>query len=70
MDSCVTSALSRTTKSDIPIVGTRSTVDEEVANFMRQNPSLHMGGKDDFTTKREEHLKVAPSLLELSIGLH
>ncbi|EXK28949.1 hypothetical protein FOMG_14803 [Fusarium oxysporum f. sp. melonis 26406] len=58
MDSCVPSALSRTTKSGIPTVGTRSTVDEEVANFVRQNPSLHLGGKDDFTTEREEHLKV------------
>lgn len=58
MDSCVPSALSRTTKSGIPTVGTRSTVDEEVANFVRQNPSLHLGGKDGFTTEREEHLKV------------
>jgi acetyl esterase/lipase len=57
MDFCVPSALSSTTKSDIPTVGTRSTVDVEVANFLKQNPNLHLGGQDDFTTERAEHLK-------------
>ncbi|KAH7234834.1 Alpha/Beta hydrolase protein [Fusarium redolens] len=49
MDFCVPSALSSTTKSDIPTVGTSSTVDAEVANFLKQNPNLHLGGQDDFT---------------------
>ncbi|KAF9773416.1 hypothetical protein IL306_008788 [Fusarium sp. DS 682] len=58
MDFCIPSALSSTAKSDIPTVGTRSTLDSEVATFLKQNPGLHLGGKDKFTAERAEHLKI------------
>ncbi|TDZ28353.1 Carboxylesterase NlhH [Colletotrichum trifolii] len=48
----------RTSKSGIPVVGTRSTLDAETASFIRSHPRLHLGGEDHFTTERREHARV------------
>ncbi|KAF1350142.1 Alpha/Beta hydrolase protein [Delphinella strobiligena] len=46
-----------TQKTKIPKTGTRaSELAPSIAEFLKQNPTLHLGGKEDFTAERAHHL--------------
>ena len=40
------------------IVGTRTTLDANVKDFISKNPDLHLGGSGDFYDERARHAKV------------
>ena len=42
----------------IPTTGTRSTLASSLTNFLKDNPSLHLGGHVDFHQERRHHLEV------------
>lgn len=44
--------------SQIPSTGTRSTLNAQIADFLKQNDTLHLGGDEDFHVERRKHLEV------------
>lgn len=46
------------TTTKIPKTGTRSTLDPDIASFLKSNPNLHLGGSDAFTVERSHHTRV------------
>ncbi|KAI1288970.1 Alpha/Beta hydrolase protein [Xylaria venustula] len=45
-------------KSQIPTIGTRTTLSSPVKSFLEENQSLRLGGNDDFHHERRHHLEV------------
>lgn len=46
------------TSSNIPTTGTRTSLSPEIQKFLADNPSLHLGGEEDFHAERRHHLEV------------
>lgn len=44
--------------STIPTTGTRTALSPEIQKFLADNPTLHLGGEEDFHGERAHHLKV------------
>lgn len=44
--------------STLPIEGTRTTLDKEIEDFLKENPDLHLGGDVDFHQERSHHTKI------------
>ncbi|TVY87089.1 hypothetical protein LAWI1_G007137 [Lachnellula willkommii] len=44
--------------SDLPTVGSRSTLDPGIEAFFSKNPDLHLGGEGCFTAERSHHTRV------------
>lgn len=42
----------------IPKTGTRGTLDNSIAAFLKQFPDLHLGGREPFTDERRKHTQV------------
>ncbi|KAI1260912.1 Alpha/Beta hydrolase protein [Xylariaceae sp. FL1019] len=45
-------------KDRIPTTGTRTQLAPSIKTFLSQNPTLHLGGREDFHAKRRHHLEV------------
>lgn len=46
------------TTSNIPTTSSRTSLSPEIQKFLADNPSLHLGGEEDFHAERRHHLEV------------